>query len=171
MGRYEKIVLADPPARRAPAVIARKIVAERELSELRLQIPECALAVAEGKPGGRENLAALYRQIAAVAFEIEHNAKARELATALDEQALVGWKAKIQELPPEELLAGLTRDQCCGFCSADFCVITGADPLAGPCAHPVLVGALELNRYQDNPKIRAVYAAACAKLGLRSRAA
>ena len=30
---------------------------------------------------------------------------------------------------------------------------------------------MELHRYRDNPKIQAVYAAACAKLGLRSRTA
>ena len=171
MGKMEKIVLADPPAPRAPAVVARKMIAERELTDLKLEIPERVLAVAEGKPGARENLAVLQQKIAAVTFEIEHNRQARDLAARLDEEAIGTWKAAVQTLDPEEIVAGIAKDGCCHRCGGGFgCVITGADVLALQCAHPLIVGALVLNRYRDNPKIQAVYAAACAKLGVRKSA-
>jgi hypothetical protein len=145
-------------------------VVQRELADLKLRIPECALACAEGKPGGKEGLADLHRKISEAEFEISGNGPARELAARLDEAAIVAWKATVQTLEPEEIVAGLSKDACCRRCLAGAgCVITGSDPLAFPCAHPVLVGSLELQRYRDNPKIRAVYAAACAKLGIGSR--
>jgi hypothetical protein len=172
MGRHEKIVPAERPALRAPAVISRLRIAERELADSKLQVAERALAVAEGKPGAVESLAALREKIAALTFEIEASPQARELAQRLDQEALTAWRADVQTLPPEQIVDGITRDQCCRRCSAaGACVITGADPFAGPCAHPVLVGSLEKQTYLDNPRIQAVFAAACAKLGLRSRAA
>jgi hypothetical protein len=173
MGIRETMVPIEPPAQRAPAVLSRLRAAQRELVDLKLRIPECALAAAEGKPGAREALAALHRGITAIAFEIECSPDARFLAERLDASALAAWRANIQTLPIEQIIDGITRDQCCRRCStAGACVITGANPYAGPCGHPVLVGALEKQSYRDNPKIQAVFAAACAKLGLtRSRAA
>jgi hypothetical protein len=168
MGRHEKIIPTELPARRVPAVIAHLQTSKRALVALEGKVPALLLAVAEERPGAKEGLAALREEIAAAEFEIEHHAKARQLAERLDEQAIVAWKAAVQTLSPEALVEGITKDQCCRRCAAGAgCVITGADPLAGPCAHPALVGALELHRYVDNPKIQAVYAAACAKLGLR----
>jgi hypothetical protein len=173
MGKHEKIITAERPTLRAPAVISRLRIAERELADLKLQTAEHVLSVAEGKPGAAEGLAALLQKITALAFEIEASPQARELAQRLDQEALTAWRAAIQTLPPEEIISGITRDSCCRRCSAaGACVITGADPFAGPCAHPTLVGSLEKQTYLDNPKIQAVFAAACAKLGLtRSRAA
>jgi hypothetical protein len=169
MGKFENIVPAAPPAPRAPAVLARLRIAERELADLKLQIAERALAAAEGGPGAKEALAALQAGIAVIAFEIEGLGPARVLAARLDQEALVAYRAAIQTLSPEEIIVGLTREQCCRRCpAAGRCVITGADILAGSCAHPVLVGSLELNSYRDNPRIVAVYAAACEKLGVRS---
>src|ERR1700739_3449284 len=168
MGRPEKIVAAEPPAARAPAVISRLRAVQRELADLKLQIPERVLASAEGKPGARESLAELHQQISAAEFEIAGNGAARQLAERLDEEAGVAWKAAVQTLEPDEIVAGITKDQCCRRCLIGAgCVITGSDPLAGPCAHPVLVGALEKDRYRTNPKIQAVYAAARSALGGR----
>jgi hypothetical protein len=159
MGKHERIIQDQPPAAREPAVARRLAVAQRELSDLKLLIGERGLAVAEGKPGAKEAFAALHQKITSTAFEIEHFSKARELAARLDDEAIVAWKATVQTLEPDEIVAGITKDQCCRRCRAG-CVITGSDPMAGPCAHPVLVGALEKDRYRDNPKIVAVYAAA-----------
>ncbi len=166
----EKIVLADPPAPRAPAVVARLKIAERELSDLKLQIPERVLAIAEGKPGAKESLAALHQKITLTAFEIECSGQARQLAGLQDEQSLVEFKAAVQALPVEQILEGLTKDSCCRRCIAGTgCAITASDKLAGPCAHPVLVGPLELDRYRCSDRIQAIYAAACRKLGLMRR--
>jgi hypothetical protein len=169
MGRHETIIPLDPPAARAPAVIARLRIAERELSDLKLQVPERVLAVAEGGPGAKEALAALHQKITATAFEIECSGPARELAARLDQNALVAYRAAIQTLPVEQIIEGISKEGCCRRCSgAGRCVITGADPLeGGACAHPILTGALELNSHRDNPQIQRVYTAACAKLGLR----
>jgi hypothetical protein len=169
MGRHEQIIPLDPPAARAPAVLARRGALERELADLKLQIPEMALAAYERRPGGRESLAALDAKIRACTFLIDCAAAAHGLAARLDEEATVAWKAAVQNLDPEEIVAGITKDSCCRRCQAGAgCVITASDPSAGPCAHPVLAGALALHRYQDDPKICAVFSAACAKLGIRS---
>jgi hypothetical protein len=168
MAKLEKPVAAEPPAARAPSVVSRLRSAGAELAALQPQIPERVLAAAEGKPGAREALTELHRKISAAEFEIAGNGPARQLAERLDEAAIVAWKATVQTLEPDEIIAGITKDQCCRRCLVGAgCVITGSDPLAGPCAHPVLVGALEKDRYRTNPKIQAVYAAARAALGGR----
>jgi hypothetical protein len=166
MGRPEKILAFEPPAARVPAVISRLRAVQRELSDLKLQIPERALASAEGKPGARESLAELCQKISAAEFEIGCNSAARDQAERLDEAAIVAWKVDVQKLEPEQIVDGITKDQCCRRCLVGGCAITGADPLAGPCAHPARVGQLELQRYRENPKILAIYEAARSKLGL-----
>lgn len=169
-GVVKKIVSDKPPEPRAPVAIARLHVAQRELDDLRLQIAERVLAVAEGKPDASASLAVLREKIAQIEFEIAHSAKARLLAERLDQEATVAWKAAVQTLPAEQIVEGLTKEACCKRCIPGIsCAITGSDALAGPCAHPVLVGGLELTRYRDNPKTQAVYAAACRKLGLMKR--
>jgi hypothetical protein len=165
---HARAVPGKPPASHVLTVLAHLQTTRRALAALHLEIPERAFAAATGRPDGKENLAALREKIAAAEFEIECNSKAREVAAQIDQKAIAAWKAAVQTLEPEEIIAGITKDACCGRCGAGHgCVITGADALAGPCAHPVLVGALELTRYTLNPKITAVYAAACVKLGLR----
>ena len=167
MGKMEKIVLAEPPAARAPVVLEHLHVTKRALAALEAQIPETAFAAAVGKPGGAENLAALRAEIATAKFSIENYPKVRELAERQDEQAVVQWKAEVQKLPPEQIIEGISRDACCRRCiSGTVCAISGSDPLAGPCQHPLIGGALELSRYRDNEKIQQVYDAACRKLGL-----
>jgi hypothetical protein len=168
MGMRETMVPIEPPAQRAPAVIAHLQTCRRALAAAEREIPGLLLAVAEGRPGAGEDLAALREKIAAAQFSIEHHVKARQHAEQIDQEAIAAWKAAVQTLPPDEILAGLSKDACCRRCiKGTGCAITGADPLAGPCAHPVLVGALELHRYVGNPQIQRVYTAACVKLGLR----
>jgi hypothetical protein len=172
MKKLEKPVAVEPPAPRAPLVLSCLRSVRGELADLKMQIAERALACAEGKPGARQSLADLRRRISDAEFLIAGSGPARELAARLDEAATVAWKSTVQTLEPDEIVAGVTRDSCCHRCLIGAgCVITGSDHLAGPCAHPVLVGALEKDRYWDNPKIMAVYAAACAVLGIGRRAA
>ena len=178
MGKMETIAPATPPAARVPAVLARLRTAERELADLKLQRGERQLAAAEGRHGAKEALAALHQKIAAVAFEIECSGPAREHAARLDQDALVAYRAAIQTLPAEVIVAGLTRDSCCGLCGpATGCVIAGNNLLggAGPCSHPVkerLSFVLDergrrIFRYRDNPQASKVFDAACEKLNVR----
>jgi hypothetical protein len=88
------------------------------------------------------------------------------LAERLDEEALVAWKAAVQTLPAEEIIAGIGKSACCRRCIPGACVITGSDPLAGTCQHPLIGGALDQLRYRGNRQIEAIYDAACRKLGL-----
>jgi hypothetical protein len=159
----------EPPAPRAPAVVARLKVAQRELADLKLQIPEHALAVAEGKLGAKESLSSLHQKITAVTFEIEHGSKAaRELAARLDEQAIVDWRAQVQMLPVAQIVDGIGREVCPRLCGAGAgCVISGSDVLSGPCCHPLKEG-LMLSRYRENAQIMRVWAACCAALKIRS---
>jgi hypothetical protein len=170
--KLENIVPIDPPALRVMAVIKHLQESKQALVALQLEVPSLLLAVAEESPGAKEDLATLREKIVQVEFWIAHSAGARQLAERHDATALVAWKAEIQKLPLEQIIDGISKESCCRRCrSGAGCVITGSDILAGPCAHPALVGTLELQRYVDNPRIQEIYSAACAKLGLRSRAA
>jgi hypothetical protein len=152
----------------AEAVIAHLHVLRRALADYEAQIPEAALASASGRQGGRARLWALENKIRCTTFEIEAHGPARLLAERCDHDAVAAWRTQVQAMPVEAIIEGISKEQCCRHCRVGrHCVITGADPLAGPCAHPVLVGSLELDRYKENPKIRAVFAAACAKLNVR----
>jgi len=70
-------------------------------------------------------------------------------------------------MPPDQLIAGITSEDCCTRCSADHgCVITSG----GPCGHPAKAGGLP-PRLQADPVIRKAYAAARAlvTVGIRAR--
>jgi hypothetical protein len=163
MGRHEKIIQAEPPAPRANAVLLRRQASEQELAVLNAEIGERALSAIEGKPGGKDGLAALHDKIRAVTFEIECNAAAHELALRLDQEAIAAWKTAIYAMPPESLIAGITAKDCCRLCSADHgCVITAG----GQCGHPVKIGVLDPHS-RGVPMIRAAYQAATAKLKLK----
>ena len=167
MGKMEKIVLAEPPAPQVRVVLEHLHVTKRALAALEAQISETAFAAAVGKPCGAENLAALREKIATAKFAIENYPQVRALAERQDEQAVVQWKAEVQKLPPEQIIEGISRDACCRRCiSGTVCAISGSDPLAGPCQHPLIGGALELSRYKDSAKVQAIYDAICRKLGL-----
>jgi hypothetical protein len=169
MGRIERIVPDKPPAPRAVWVVEHLQISKRMLGELEEEIPRLLLAALEGQPGSKDQLAALREKIAAAQFEIENNAKARDHAAHLDQEAIAAWRASIQTLPPEEIIAGITKDGCCRRCGPAGCVIVGADPMGRECSHPIVSREGLKARYHQNPKIIAVFEAACLKLGIRSR--
>jgi hypothetical protein len=145
-----------PPKPRAPGVLKQREASMLELAALNAEIGERALAAAEGKPGGRDRLAALHEKIRAVTFEIDCNAAAHELAQRLDKQAVADWKSAVLAMPAEDIVVGVDAADCCGLCSPENgCVITAF----GPCGHPRKVGALS-PRHQGNADIRQVYIAA-----------
>jgi hypothetical protein len=163
MGRHEKIIQAEPPAPRAPAVLEQRDAIERELADLKLQIAETALAAYEGLSDGRERLASLDAQIRACAFQLDCNGLAHALASRLDHEAVAAWKTAIYAMPPEKLIEGITAKDCCRLCSADHgCVITAGRN----CGHPVKIGVLDAHS-RGVPSIRAAYQAATAKLNLK----
>jgi hypothetical protein len=168
MSKHERIP-DKPPAPRAAAVTEHLQASRRTLAALEAQVPEMALAAALGEPGGAENLTALHQKIGAVKFEIECYPRARARAERSDEQAVVDWRAQVQTLPPEQIVDGIGREVCPRLCGAGGgCVIAGSDPLAGGlCCHPNKEG-LVLSRYNENPQIVRVFAAACAALKIRS---
>jgi hypothetical protein len=167
MGRHETMVPFAPPAIRAPTVIRYLQVNQRTLVEIEARVPALLLAVAEKQPGALVELAATREEIAQIQFEIEHGAKARELAAGLDQAAFQDWKKAVQTLPPEQIVEGISKEGCCRRCvEGSVCAITGADIYAGgACAHPIKAGALAAISSRDNPKVVAVFAAACSKLG------
>jgi hypothetical protein len=165
MGKHERIVSTEPPAPRAPGVLVYLDASKRVLAGLETEVAEAALAAAEETPGAQEKLALLYGKIGVAKFEIDSNAKAHDLAQRLDRQAVEDWKTAIQAMPPEKIIAGITASSCCRLCSADTgCVITAGQN----CAHPVKTGVLPV-RLADNPAIRKIFAAACAKTGVARR--
>jgi hypothetical protein len=159
----------SPPAPRAVRVAERLQISKRTLGELEGEIPRLLLAALEGYPGAKDELAALREKIAAAEFEIQHNSKALVHASHLDQEATDVWRASIQTLPLGELVDGITRDGCCRLCGPAGCVIVGADPMGRECSHPVVSREGLKARYHQNPKIVAVFEAACLKLGIRSR--
>jgi hypothetical protein len=170
VGKHEIVVPYAPPANRAPTVIRHLQVCQRTLVEFEARVPALLLSVAEKRPDAAAELAAMREEIAQLQFAIEHGPKTRELAASLDQAAFQSWKAAVQTLPPEQIIEGISKDACCRRCVVgSSCAITGADPHSGPCAHPILVGALETNSSRDNPKVQAVYAAAVAKVGRKTR--
>jgi hypothetical protein len=162
MGKMEKLAIAAP-APRAPAVLEQRAVLERELSDLKQQIAETALAAYEGKSGARDDLAALDAKIRACAFQIDCNAAAHELALRLDLEAAAAWRAAFLALPSEQLIAGITLKTCCKLCDVGLCVISGT----GRCLHPRdgnIPVALE-----SDLRIRQVYRMAAEKLTAEKR--
>jgi hypothetical protein len=166
-GTAEKTVPMDPPSSRVPAVLAREQVARRELAELKLAAAECVLSCAEGKRGAKDRLAELARQISIAELELSYNGRAKDLAAQLDTAAFAAWRAEIQALSPEQIVAGIGVEQCCRRCRPGDCVIGGADIAPSECCHPRKIGPLNLLRHQANEQIRAVYSAAVAKVGRR----
>jgi hypothetical protein len=151
----------SPAAPRAPAVIERRPVLERELADLKLQVAERVLAATEGAPGAREKLVALVSDILALEFALEANGLAHELAKRLDREAVAEWRRQI-EVDPVEATAGVTKTKCCGLCSeAHGCVITRGEQ----CAHPILVGGVGPRR-QGDETARNLFSAASRHLKL-----
>jgi len=162
MGRHKVISLA-PPAPRALAVVEQRPALERELTDLKLQVAEAALAAYEGNSGGREGLAALDVKIRACGFQIECNTLAHDLALRIDREAVAAWRSQVQA-DPERAVEGITKEKCCRRCSSQAagCIISG-----DVCAHPIKAGNGSLPaRLQGNPAVRAVHRAAAEQLGV-----
>jgi hypothetical protein len=157
-GKAGKTVPMKPPAPRAPAVLEQRPALERELSDLKQQIAETALAAYEGKAGGRENLAALHSAIEVCKFQIDCNEGAHALALQIDRDAMATWRAKLQA-NPQKAVEGITKKDCCRRCSFELgCAISGE-----ACAHPIKVRGVSPGLRGD-PKIRALFNAAAEEI-------
>jgi hypothetical protein len=168
MGKHEQPIPTKPAASTI-AVTARLSECRRQLTFLEEQKPAAALASALREPGAADRLATLCQKIAALEFEINCSVKAEALASARDREAVADWRAAIQELPVEVLLAGISKDQCSALCGPEGCVISGGDPRSGgDCSHPVLQGGPH-PQFRNHPQVKAVYAAACEKLNVRPK--
>jgi len=149
---------ATPPPARAPAVVDARPALERELSDLRLQVAERALAAYEGGAAERAKLAALMTAIETIEFQVAANSLAHDLAKRLDRDAVAVWRGQV-EANPVEATVGITKKQCCRMCTeAHGCIITGAQ-----CAHPITVGGVG-PRLQGNEATRALFNAALAHI-------
>ena len=173
------IVSMKPPAPTRPTVLAHRRTLELERDALRTGATELALASAKGEPEARSALAALPAKLAALQFEIDLSHQAQELAHDHDAIAETAWRTSIQSMDPEEIIAGVGKDSCCGRCMPGYpggCVITAGAPYSGgPCGHPVTQRHLfhrdESGRwifpYRDTPQASRVFDAACDKLNVR----
>src|SRR6266850_5072768 len=171
MGKIE--IPTEPPMPTAKAVRAHRQTLEMSLDALKAGAAELALASARGKAGAQDALAALYGKIRATEFEIECNHEVYELAMREDAAAEVAWRAAIQTMDPEEIIAGIGKESCCRRCTPGIvggCVLTASAPYAGSaCGHPVKERhqfnrdetGQRLFRYRDTPKASKVFDAAC----------
>jgi hypothetical protein len=179
MDGHETIIALQPPAPTASTVRAHRQTLELSLTALRASAAELALASANGKAGAKDALAALYLKINSTIFEIDCNHAATELATHEDAAAEVAWRAEIQTMDPEQIIAGLGKEKCCDRCtpgSPGGCVISASAPYAGgACVHPIRERHLfhlddrgrRLFRYSDTPLASRIFDAACRRLGVR----
>jgi hypothetical protein len=179
MGRHENIIPLDPPVPTARLVRAHRQTLELALEALKASAADLALASARGKAGAQDDLAALYLKIRTTEFEIFCNHAAAELATQQDTAAEVSWRASIQTMDPEDIIAGIGKNLCCSRCTHGIpngCVITASAPYAGStCGHPVKERHLfHINdrglrqfRYRDDPQASRIFDAACKRLGVR----
>ena len=158
----EMIVRPKPPTPRAPAVLERRCASEQTLIALKADIAVRALAASEGKPGGKEGLAALHQKIIAAEFEIDCKRRGSRISLWVPRQRGRGRLevASIQAMPSEMIVAGISLTKCCQLCSPENgCVITAF----GACGHPKLVGGLD-PKHQGDPTVRGPFVAACRRL-------
>jgi hypothetical protein len=179
MGKLEKIVPDTPPAPAAKAVLAHRKKLEIERDALRTGAAELALKSAQGDASAQAALSALHRKIGDLEFEINCNSLAFDLATTQDSDAESAWRALLQTMDPEEIIAGIGKELCCRRCQPGInggCVISAAAPASGGvCSHPIRQHHLfHINDrglrkfpYRDNPQASRVFDAACEKLNVR----
>jgi hypothetical protein len=181
MGRHEKIAVSlKPPAPTAKAVLAhrKRLEIERD-GFLRTGAAALALASARGDADAQAALAAIPAKFAAIQFEIDLNHEAHELAHKQDADAEVAWRESLQSMDPEDLIAGINRDECCHRCqpnSPGGCVITSGYSYAGSqCGHPIREKHIVFGRdangvrqflYRQNAQALKVFTAACKRLGV-----
>jgi hypothetical protein len=183
MGQAPDVVSLKPPEPTAKAVRAHRCALELQRDALRAGAAKLALASARGDTGAQDALSAIYAKLGALQFEIDYNHEAHELAVQEDAAAEVAWRASIQTLDPEEIIAGIGKDSCCRRCTPGIpggCVISGAAPHAGStCWHPTRMGSFHqfnldnlgkrIFPLRDNPQVSRVFDAALDKLKVRGK--
>jgi hypothetical protein len=179
----EKPVSLAPPVATAKAVLAYRKKLELERDGLRTGTAELALKASRGDADAKAALAAIPGKMAALQFEIDHNHEAYDLAIQQDHSAEVAWRGSLQLMDPEDLLAGINKDECCGLCQpgiAGGCVLAAGAPYAGStCWHPTRFGTFHQFNLDDSgrkvfphsnhPKAKKVFDAACDKLKVRGK--
>jgi hypothetical protein len=178
MGKPE--IALDPPAPTAKAVLVHRKKLEIERDALRTGAAELALKSAQGDADAQAALRAIPAKQTGLQFEIDQNHAAYVLAVKQDSDAESAWRGSLQTMDPEDLIAGIGKEMCCGLCQpGSFCVITGGYAYAGAqCGHPIR----ELHavfgrdptgdrkfRYAHNPRAARVFEAARLKLKVPTR--
>jgi hypothetical protein len=181
MERPDTVPMKPVPSK--PIVLAHRRMLEMERDALRAGAIELALASARGDLSARSTLAALPAKLAALQFEIDLSHQAQELAHAEDATAETAWRASLQLMDPEDLIAGISGGGCCHLCQpnvAGGCVLSAAAPYSGStCMHPTRMGSfhqfnidnsgLRIFPYRNNPQAAKVFYAACDKLKVRGK--
>jgi murein DD-endopeptidase MepM/ murein hydrolase activator NlpD len=180
MGRHEKIAISlKPPAPTARTVLEHRKKLETERDGLHTGAAALALASAQGDADAQDALAAIPAKFAAIQFEIDLNHEAYKLAHKQDADAEVAWRESLQSTDPEDLIAGINKDECCHRCqpnSPGGCVITAGYPYAGSqCGHPIREKHMVFGRdetgvrqflYRQNAQALKVFTAARKRLGV-----
>jgi hypothetical protein len=179
MGKHETIVPIKPPPSTKPAIVAWRKTLEIERDALRASAAALAFASAKGDSAAREALAAIPSRLAALQFEINFSHECQQLAHAEDAAAEVAWRVSLQSMDPEDLIAGINKDECCHRCqpnSPGGCVITSGYSYAGSqCGHPIREKHMVFGRdangvrqflYRQNPQALKVFTAARKRLGV-----
>jgi hypothetical protein len=183
VGKLETIVSIKPPAPTKPAIVAYRKTLEIECDTLRASAAPLAFASAKGDSSAREALAAIPGRLAALQFEINLNHECQQLSEQEDSDAEIAWQASLQSMDPEDLIAGINKDECCHRCQpgiAGGCVLSGGTAHAGStCWHPTRMGTfhqfstdnsgLRVFPFRDNPRAAKVFNAACDKLKVRGK--
>jgi hypothetical protein len=175
MGKLEKPVALTPPAPTANSVLARRKKLETERDAMRDGAAELALRSAQGDTAAQAALWAIPAKQAGLQFEIDQTHAAYALATKQDSDAETAYRASLQLMDPEDLIAGINRDECCHLCQpGGFCVITaGAAHAGATCGHPIRQLGQIFGRdangvrqflYHRSPRALAVFNAACERL-------
>jgi hypothetical protein len=169
----------QPPAPTVERARSHKRKLEDTLSGLRAGAPAAVLAVAMNEPGAAENLAVLRAKVAEVEFEIQHAVAATDLAAARDSEAERAWKTSLQDMPADELVKGITKENCCNNCRPGTfggCVLGGGFVGAGAtCWHPEQQKELFYRdentgrrkfTFRHHGRASEVFDAACRKIGV-----
>jgi hypothetical protein len=176
MGKHEKIAVSDkPPAPTARAVLEHRKKLEIERDAMRDGAAELALRSAQGDTAAQAALWAIPAKQAGLQFEIDQNHAAYALAAKQDGDAETAWRAQVQSMAPEDLIAGINKDECCHLCQpGSFCVITAGYLFAGAtCGHPIRQLSQIFGRdangvrqflYNQSPRALAVFNAGCERL-------
>jgi hypothetical protein len=179
----EKPVPLAPPIGTAKAVRAYKKTLELERDGLRTGAAELARLAALGDAEAKVALAAIPARHAALTLEIDLNGEACELQHKLDADAEAAWRASLQSMDPEDLIAGINKDECCRRCQPGIsggCVLSGAAPYAGStCFHPTRFGTFhqfniddsgrKVFPFRNHPRAAKVFNAALDKLKVRGK--